>query len=212
MGRTRRFRKLWVAALLVLSALALTGCDAAYDLVMENHTNREVEVVLYGRLNYRLRPCSVQITTTTGPADPAKSPIRAEVKDAAGALVFSAEVQPARIEGHSLPVILVRVPQKGEGACPRPVTGSFVLVVKSYSREETSVWLGDARLGTVKGLEEITFGPLKGGWADAKRIEVRAPDGKAISYSLRADYNLGEIPTFLLGYTYVAPQPTTASK
>jgi hypothetical protein len=208
MGEMRRFRPLWIAALFVLCALALAGCDAAYDLVMENHTEREVQVTLYGRLTYKLRPCSVQIATTTGPADPAKNPIRAEVKDAAGALVFSAEVQPARIEGHSLPVILVRVPEKGESACPRPVTGSFVLVVKSYSREETSVWLGDARLGTVKGLEEITFGPLKGGWADAKRIEVRGPDDKPISYSLRADYNLGETPRFSIGFTYVRPEPT----
>lgn len=212
MSRTRRFRRLWILVLLVAAALVLTACDAAYDLVMENHTNREVEVVLYGRLNYRLRPCSVQITTTTGPADPAKSPIRAEVKDAAGALVFIAEVQPTKVEGHALPVILVRVPREGDSACPKPVNGSFLLVVKSYSREETSVWLGDARLGTVKGLEEITFGPLRGGWSDAKRIEVRAPDGKAISHSLRADYDLGETPTFLLGYTYAAPTPTEASR
>lgn len=208
MNRAHGFRTVAIVSLLWVFALALTGCDAAYDLVMENHTEREVEVVLYGRLTYALRPCSVQIAAITGPADPAKNPIRAEVKDASGKMVYSAEMQPARIEGHSLPVILVQVPQKGESACPRPVTGSFLLAIKSYSREETSVWLGDARLGTVKALEEITFGPMKGGWADAKRIEVRAPDGKAISYSLRADYDLGETPAFSIGYTYVRPEPT----
>jgi len=208
MGRTRKLVRLCTLPLLIVAALVLTGCDAAYDVVMENHSDQEITVVLYGRITYRLRPCSIQFATTTGPADPAKNPIRAEVKDAAGALVFSAEVQPAKAEGHTLPVILVRVPREGESTCPKPVTGSFVLVVKSYSREETSVWLGDARLGTVKALEEITFGPLKGGWGDAKRIEIRTSDGKTIPYSIRADYDLGETPRFTVGFTYVRPEPT----
>jgi hypothetical protein len=208
MGRTRKLKRLGILAILVAAALLLTSCDAAYDVVMENHTEREVTVVLYGRLTYRLRPCSVQIATTTGPADPTKNPIRAEVNDATGAMVFSAEVQPTQVEGHSLPVIYVRVPREGESACPKPVTGTFMLVVKSYSQDEVTAWMGDSRLGTVKGLEEIAFGPLPGGWADAKQVEIRTTDGKPISYSIRADYDLGEIPRFMVGFTYVRPQPT----
>ena len=188
---------------LLAAAFLLAACDAAYDLVIENHTEQEVMVTVYGRLNYRLPPCSVQISAITGPASSQASAIRVEVTASDGKPVVRAEAQPKAMEGHTRPVIYVRVPLEGQevkDACPPPVKGTFLLVVKSYSRDEATVWFGGKQVGTVKPLAEETFGPLPGGWEARDDIEIRGADGKSLTHSIRAEYSLGEVPRFLLGF------------
>jgi len=199
-AKGQRPKAFFVALALLASAFLLAACDATYDLVIENHTEQEVMVTVYGRLNYRLPPCSVQMSSITGPASRQGSAIRVEVTAADGKSIVRAEAQPKAMEGHTRPVIYVRIPQEGESACPPPVKGTFLLVVKSYSREEATVWFEGKQVGTVKPLAEETFGPLPGGWDARKDVEIRGADGKPLTHSIRAEYSLGEVPRFLLGF------------
>lgn len=194
-------RGLVVAALLVIAACLLAGCDATYDLVIENHTDQRMSVALYDRIVYELQPCSVQISTVAGPATPSGKGFRVSVRTGDGTIVAQAEVQPQRMQGHTQPVLRIRIPQEGEDACPAPVEGIFLLVVRNYSQSEATIWLGDARLGTVAPLDQTAFGPLPGTWADVKRVEIRDSSNNSIAYSARGEYRLGEIPRFFVGFT-----------
>lgn len=190
-----------LAVVLVGAACLLAGCDATYDLLIENHTDQRITVALYDRIVYELQPCSVQISSVAGPAAPSGRGFRVSVRGDDGAIVAQAEVQPQRLEGYAQPVIHVRMPQEGEDTCPAPVKGIFLLVVRNYSQSEATIWLGDARLGTVAPLDQIAFGPLPGTWADVKRVVIRDSSNNTISYSARGEYRLGEIPRFFVGFT-----------
>ncbi|MBC7257673.1 MAG: hypothetical protein H5T65_00315 [Chloroflexi bacterium] len=194
-------RRLGLLVLLVGAACLLAGCDATYDLVIENQTTQPVSVALYDRIVYELQPCSVQISTIAGPATPSDKGMHVSVRAGDGEVLVQADVQPQRLEGYTQPVILIRVPSAGSSACPEPVTGIFLLVVRNYSQSEATIWLGDARLGTVAPLDQTAFGPLPGTWADIKRVQIRDATGSAISYSVRAEYRLGDIPRFFVGFT-----------
>ncbi len=195
------WRWLGLLALLVGAACLLAGCDATYDLVIENQTPQPVSVALYDRIVYELQPCSVQITTVAGPATPSGKGFRVSVRAGDGEVLVQADVQPQRLEGYTQPVILVRIPSADSGACPAPVTGIFLLVVRNYSQSEATIWLGDARLGTIAPLDQMAFGPLPGTWADVKRVQIRDAGNNSIAYSARAEYRLGEIPRFFVGFT-----------
>ncbi len=198
-------RGLAVAALLIVAVGILAACDTTYDLVIENHTDQRIAVTLYDSLVYELQPCSVQIASIAGPATPSGKGFRVSVRGGDGTALAQAEIQPQRLEGHTQPVILVRIPQEGDDACPASVKGVFLLVVRNYSQSEATIWLGDARLGTVAPLDQTAFGPLPGTWADVKRVKILDAGNNPISYSARAEYNLGEIPRFFIGFT--APRP-----
>ncbi|MDH7488645.1 MAG: hypothetical protein QHH80_03955 [Anaerolineae bacterium] len=201
MGAGKIARGLVVAAFLVIAAGILAACDTNYDLVIENHTDQRIAVTLYDRLVYELQPCSVQIASIAGPGTPSGKGFRVSVRGGDGATLAQAEVQPQRLEGYTQPVILVRIPQEGGDACPAPVEGVFLLVVRNYSQTEATIWLGDARLGTVAPLDQTAFGPLPGTWADVKRVAIRDASNTLISYSARAEYSLGDIPRFFIGFT-----------
>jgi hypothetical protein len=47
----------------------------------------------------------------------------------------------------------------------------------------------------------MAFGPLPGTWADVKRVQIRDAGNNSIAYSARAEYRLGEIPRFFVGFT-----------
>lgn len=193
-------RRLGLLALLA-AAFLLVRCDATYDLVIENHTAERIIVALYDRIVYQLEPCSVQIGTIAGPATSSAKGFRVSVRSADGTLAAQADVQPQRMEGYAQPVIRIRIPQEGPGTCPAPIEGVFLLVVRNYSQSEAAIWLGNARLGTVAPLDQTAFGPLPGTWADAKRVEIRDAGNNPIAYSIRAEYNLGDIPRFFVGFT-----------
>lgn len=198
----RKTPRWWIlTAVFVGMACLLAGCDATYDLVIENHTDQRISVALYDRITYELQPCTVQISTVAGPATPSGKGFRISVRSPDGAIVAQAEVQPQRLEGYTQSVIRVRIPQEGGDACPAPVEGIFLLVVRNYSQSEATIWLGDTRLGTVAPLDQTAFGPLPGTWATAKQVQVRDPSNSLIAYSLRAEYRLGEIPRFFVGFT-----------
>lgn len=202
MTRAHKTTRWWIlAAVLVGAACLLAGCDATYDLVIENHTDQRITVALYDRIAYELQPCSVQISSVAGPATPSGKGFRVSVRGADGIIVAQAEVQPQRLEGYARPVIRVRIPQEGEDTCPAPVEGVFLLVVRNYSQSEATIWLGDTRLGTVAPLDQTAFGPLPGTWADVKRVVIRDSSNNTITYSVRGEYGLGEIPRFLVGFT-----------
>ncbi|MGB9593338.1 MAG: hypothetical protein ACPL7R_04285, partial [Anaerolineae bacterium] len=160
-----------------------------------------ITVTLYNRIVYELQPCSVQIASITGPATPSAKGFHVSVRRGDGATLAQAEIQPQHLEGHTQPVILVRIPQEGDDACPAPVEGVFLLVVRNYSQSEATIWLGETRLGTVAPLDQTAFGPLPGTWADIKRVKILDAGNNSISYSARAEYNLGEIPRYFVGFT-----------
>ncbi len=182
MSAMRVGRRMGLLALLAAAAFLLARCDATYDLVIENHTAERITVALYDRIVYHLEPCSVQIGTIAGPATSSAKGFRVSVRSADGTVAVQAEVQPQRMEGYAQPVIRIRIPEEGTGTCPEPVEGVF-------------------RLGTVAPLDQTAFGPLPGTWADAKRVEIRDAGNNPIAYSIRAEYNLGDIPRFFVGFT-----------
>lgn len=196
-----------LAAVLIGAACLLSGCDTTYDLVIENHTEQRITVALYDHIVYDLQPCSVQIAPVAGPATPSGKGFRVSIRGGDGAMLAQTEVQPQRVEGYAQPIIRVRIPREGNDACPAPVQGIFLLIVRNYSQSEAAIWLGETRLGTVAPLEQTAFGPLPGTWADAKRVEIRDPSNNPIGYSIRAEYGLGEIPRFFVGFTAPHARP-----
>lgn len=207
MRPTRVWNRLGLWALIVGLAFLLAACDTTYDLVIENHTDSPITVALYDRLLYELQPCSVQIGTIAGPATPTSKGFRVSVRGADGVPIAQAEVQPQHLEGYARPVVLIRVPQDRTDDCPAPVKGIFLLVVRNYSQSEATIWLDEARLGTVAPLDQTAFGPLPGTWDDVKRVQIRDADGNTLSYSVRAEYRLGEIPRFFVGFTAPRSRP-----
>jgi type II secretory pathway component PulF len=67
-------RRTCLALVLLVVAVVLTGCDAFYDLTIENNRNQEVVVRVTGLGDFRMRPCSVQINSTVS------SPLRGSIQ------------------------------------------------------------------------------------------------------------------------------------
>jgi hypothetical protein len=149
-----------------------------------------------GYKGLRVRPCSVQIRATLAGA-PFK-PVDVEVKDVSGNLIYSARVRPKGRRGE-FPQVSVLVPPEGAEECPRSVSGTYVLVVRNYSRRDAVIFLDDAELGQVKGLSTETFGPLPGTWTTTEELKIRDTEGKSLWWSMKVDYDLGEVPEFFLG-------------
>jgi len=182
-----------LALVLLAIALLLTGCDRFYYLTIENHTDQEVIVRVTGHGDYRVRACSIQIDSPL--SGPPFEPIEVEVKDTAGNQIYNARVNPEE-KGRALPGVYVRIPPEGPGACPTPVSGTYMLNVKNYSRRDASVWLDNVELGSVKALATQTFGPLPGTWETRGKIKILDSEGKSLLFDMWADYDLGQMPQF----------------
>jgi len=176
--------------MLLLVALFLTGCDDFYDLTIENYTDQEVIVRVPIDIEFRVRPCSVQIHSSM--AGPPLEDLEVEVHDAGGH-TYTARFPP-KWTGRGQ--VYVRIPPEGPGACPTPVSGTYMLNVKNYSRRDASVWLNNIKLGSVQGLSTQTFGPLPGTWETAGKIKIRDSEGNSLWWSMWADYDLGQMPQF----------------
>ncbi len=184
--------------MLLLVTLLLTGCEDVYDLIIENYTDQEVLVRVPIDIEFRVRPCSVQIHYSMA-CQPLVD-LEVEVQDAGGR-TYTAHFPP-KWTGRGQ--VYVRVPTEGPGVCPAPVRGTFMLLAQNYLKQDVSVWLGNVELGTVKALSTQTFGPLQGTWETVrKKVEVRDPKGKSLLRDLAADYDLGQVPQFSL---YITPQ------
>jgi len=184
--------------MLLLVTLLLAGCDEFYDLIIENDTNQEVLIRVPIGIEFRVRPCSVQIQTSI--EGPGLETLDVEVQEAGGH-TYTARFPP-KWTGRGQ--VYVRVPTEGPGVCPAPVRGTFMLIVKNHLKQEASVWLDNVELGTVQALSTQTFGPLQGTWETARRkIEIRDSAGKSLWRTMAADYDLGQVPQFFL---YIAPQ------
>ena len=180
-------------------ALALTGCDVFYDVIIENHTNQEVIVRVtsnYYEHEYRSRPCSVQIHSTLS-SRPGEL-VEVNVQDTTGNAIYSTRVRP-KDSRERLPQVYVRIPQEERGECPTPVTGTYMLIVRNYSRRDALVFLDDIELGRVKGLSIQTFGPLPGTWTTRGKLKIRDTEGKSLWWSMKVDYDLGQVPQFFAG-------------
>jgi hypothetical protein len=149
-----------------------------------------------GYKGLRVRPCSVQIRATLAGA-PFK-PVDVEVKDVSGNLIYSTHVRPKETASR-LPQVSVSVPPEGAGECPRSVSGTYLLVVRNYSRRDAVIFLDDAELGQVKGLSTETFGPLPGTWTTRGELKIRDTEGKSLWWSMKVDYDLGQVPQFFVG-------------
>jgi hypothetical protein len=194
------WRRVCLVLMLLLVALLLTGCDAFYDIVIENHTDQEVIVNVTGLGDFRMRPCSVQINSTVNST--IYKSIQVEIKDIAGNQMYNTHVKPDK-KSEGIFEMYVRVPPEGSGACPAPVRGTFTLIVKNYLKQDASVWLDNVELGSVQALSTQTFGPLPGTWETKKKIKFLDSGGKPLLWAIDVDYNLGQVPQF---FAYITPQ------
>lgn len=181
-------------------ALVLTGCDTFYDLVIENYTDQEVVVRVPIDREYRVRPCSVQIQSSISGRP--LEPIEVQVQDTAGNQIYNIRVRPKE-KGEGSPQVYVRIPLEGPAACPTPVRGMFMLIVKNYLKQDASVWLDNVELGSVEALSTQTFGPLLGTWEMKRKIKFLDSEGKPLLWAIDVDYNLGQVPQF---FVYITPQ------
>ena len=189
-----------MALVLLVVAVVLTGCDAFYDLTIENNRNQEVIVRVTGLGDFRMRPCSVQINSTV--SSPLRGSIQVEVQDTVGNQIYNASIKPEK-KSEGMLDVYVRIPPEGPGACPAPVRGTFMLIVKNYLKQDASVWLDNVELGSVQALSTQTFGPLPGTWETVKKIKFLDSEGKPLLWAIDVDYNLGQVPQF---FAYITPQ------
>lgn len=180
-----------LALVLLAVASVLTGCDDFYTLTIENRTGQEVTVLVPIELEFRMRPCSIQIHPAI--AGPPFEPLVVEVKDTSSNILYTARFPP-KWKGRGQ--VYVRIPPEGPGACPTPVSGTYVLIVRNYSRRDVHVWLDNIELGSVQGLSTQSFGPLPGTWETAGKIKIRDSKGNSLWWSMWADYDLGQVPQF----------------
>lgn len=192
------WRRTCLVLMLLLVALLLTGCDDFYDLIIENYTDQEVIVRVPIGLEFRVRPCSVKIISSI--AGRPYSPLEVEAQDTGGHIIYTARFPP-KWEGRGQ--VYVRMPTEGPGACPTPVRGTFMLLVKNYLKQEASVWLDNVELGSVQALSTQSFGPLPGTWETKKKIKFLDSEGKSLLWAIDVDYNLGQVPQF---FAYITPQ------
>jgi hypothetical protein len=185
--------RLGLAFAAVLATVVLTGCERIYDLTIENHLRQEVRVST-GWLGYKIRPCSVRIDrgVTGGRLIPV------EVKDAEGNLIYLTKEEP-QANATGVQELLVRIPSEGAGECPEPVTGTFMLTVKNHTRKEVIVQLGGREVGRVPPTAIETLGPFLGTWMTARTtLSIRDPLGTSLGTVMKADYDLGQIPEFVV--------------
>ena len=169
----------------------LTGCDSAYRLVVENHTDQQLVVSTpWGK--YPFRPCSVRRLAGMGP--PYGKPVRIEAKDSEGRTVYRTEVRSERdrpdIDFH------VVIPGQQGVVCPTPAA-TFMFHVWNHSTSQLELLLDGERIGSMPGRCDRLFGPLPGTWGDAERIVIRGDEGQeslAKNCGLDFDYLLGEVP------------------
>jgi hypothetical protein len=178
-----------------LAAVVMAGCHGYYGLTIENHT-RETVVVSLAIPEYHVRPCSVLIRRNV-PGDSYRSiPIRVTTDD--GSVILSEDRRPEKNE-KGLLELLVRIPSAGTGECPEPLTGFFLLTVTNHTWSEVTVWLEDQLIDRLPSGSTKTLGPFPGTWMDVRTtLTVRDPAGKPLDNILNADYDLGEIPDFIV--------------
>jgi hypothetical protein len=187
--------RLGLAFAAVLATVVLTGCDAAYDVVIENHMDQEVTVSVAMR-EYRLGPCSVRIVAAVTAAPFGSIPL--DIKDTDGNVIYSGGLEPQETGG--LPKeLFVRVPPEGPSECPAPVTGKFMLTVENYSEQQITVWLEGTLLGRVPALYTQSFEPLTGTWATARAVKVWDSQGRTLARVVKAEYILGGLPEIVVG-------------
>jgi hypothetical protein len=191
----RSFRiRAGVALLLLTLGLLLTGCDDFYDLVIENYTHQEVIVRLTGHREYHVRPCSVQIHASI--SGPPNEPVEVEAQDIGGNMIYAARFPP-KWKGRGQ--VYIPIHAEEPSTCPTPITGTYMLIVRNYSRRHAAVVLDDVELGLVKGLSTQPFGPLPGTWTSRGNLRITDTEGKRLWWSMRVDYDLGEVPQFSVG-------------
>lgn len=195
--------------LLIASTLLLGGCDRLfhgyYDLTIENHLNQEIMVIADTARIMRVRPCSVQVH----PSVPGMRVVGITVTDASGIPIFRFEKRPEKTpEGFYH--LLVRIPPEGASECPAPLTGQFMVLVKNYTWDEAVVFLKGKEVGRIPALSTTErLGPFPGTWATFRiGLEVRGPGGQRLPGVKKADYDLGQIPEFVIGFTASRPIPT----
>jgi hypothetical protein len=182
-----------LALLLLTVALLLTGCDDFYDLVIENYTHQEVIVRVTGDWEFHVRPCSVQIHSVAGPPN---EPVEVEGQDMGGNMIYAARFPP-KWKGRGQ--VYIPIQPEEPSTCPTPITGTYVLIVRNYSRRHAAVLLDDVELGLVQGLSTQTFGPLLGTWTSRGNLNISDTEGKRLRWSMKADYDLGQVPQFSVG-------------
>jgi hypothetical protein len=183
-----------LALLLLTVALLLTGCDDFYDLVIENYTHQEVIVRVTGDWEFHVRPCSVQIHSSIG--GPPNEPVEVEGQDMGGNMIYAARFPP-KWKGRGQ--VYIPIQPEEPSTCPTPITGTYMLIVRNYSRRDASVLLEDVELGLVKGLSTQTFGPLPGIWTSRGNLKINDTEGKRLRWNMKVDYDLGQVPQFSVG-------------
>jgi len=187
-------RLVLILPVFVAMMVMLVGCDAFYEVTIENHTDQDLTVHFLGR-ERRMRPCSVlSESSLSGP--PANAPVDVEAKNAAGETIFESKVRPERGQT-GFPQLYIRIPAIRQETCRAPVSGIYTLTVENHTHGPVQLWLGEEHLGSVETLETQTFGPLPGNWRDARKIHVRDVQGREEElgyWSPTEDYDLGEIP------------------
>jgi len=198
-GRASCGRRVGLLLMLLSMVLAATACDAFYDIMIENPTDQEVVVRVtsnHGEDVYRARPCSIQIRDGPTSNNP-RELFQVAVEDSGGRLIYDTRSRPKDM-GKGLPLICVSIPTKQPGVCPEPVTGVYLLIVKNYITKDATIRLDDVELGVVRADSEQAFGPLPGDWQTVQGITVLDSRGDRLGISLKADYDLGQVPRFML--------------
>jgi len=179
--------------LCVVSSLWLTACDEKVsDLIIENHSDRALNVKAWVDPLFSVGPCSVHIEASAG--SPSARSVPVKVTDQSGAVVYEQNVPTGR-EGNRRITRLV-LPSSAEGECPAGVTGSYYLMVKNWAKEDARLVLEGKELAVVPAGATVTLGPFEGTWASARGLRAVAPNGILLGLGLSADYDLGNVPEF----------------
>jgi len=184
---------------LLSMVLAVTACDAFYDVMIENPTDQEVVVRMitsHGEIVRRARSCSIWVGA--GSSSRPGELVQVLVEDSDGRLISDTRIRPKDMD-KGLPKIRVSIPTDQPGACPEPVTGVYLLIVKNYFARDATIRLDDVELGVAQADSERAFGPLPGDWQTVQGITVLDSRGDRLGISLKADYDLGQVPRFMLG-------------
>ena len=191
-------RRVGLLLILLCMLLAMAACDGFYDIMIENPTEQAVVVRVTssrGEDVYRARPCSIQIRdgSTVRPGEL----LQVAVENSDGRLISDTRSR-SKDMGKGVPRLSVSIPTDQPGACPEPVAGVYLLIVKNYFTKDATIRLDDVDLGVVRAGSEQTFGPLPGEWQTAQGIAALDSQGDRLRRFLEADYDLGQVPRFML--------------
>lgn len=159
-----RAKYFWRFVVGLALCITLAGCDAAYYLRVENHSQERLIVNVLAH-DIDMGPCSVHLSHVIGPP---RDSLPVTVTDLDWRAVDTVVLIPEQEKGWGVTseTMTIRIPPEPQRSCPAQVEDRFLLTVYNWTPEDLPVAVRGTILGVVPRQSHHVFGPIDGSWRE----------------------------------------------